>query len=257
MLFVDDPCMSTQDESTDNAKVMETSEPTITGRVQALNLSSPENTISNVWTLASLIGQKRMVADISIGTDSIANAVLFRRSTGLAFFETFVRGSTSAWSRIFTMFRFRTKFTFQVESSWQHVGSLLLYYHPVPAELKPQFYRQGIGNDVASPSVLGGFPPYVVFQLDNHQLIRLGHNGTYTIESQWESPLNMLEYLTEAPGASAHRVGFDFGEIILQVFVPLTIATGVNPQANIRVWGEILFDSIGGYNPTATNGPIV
>nr|QRW42876.1 putative capsid protein [Nuksystermes virus]QRW42898.1 putative capsid protein [Nuksystermes virus] len=226
----------------------------ITTRVKDLNISEPlqvalpqvagdrqSSAVINQssWTVSEIIFQKRLYGRLDVTTADAVGKVLFHQRISMATVDDLF-GKTKMY-KVFFGKRIRLRYTFEVQSPWQHVGMLVLFKSIMPYDMTEKY----TGSIPAS----GYLPMESVMQLP-HKFIQLGHNGTYTVETDWISPIT---HRVDASGTAFTDWAspFDFGFITLQVAVPLRYATGVDSTFTIRVWVEGIVDAFGMYNPSA------
>jgi hypothetical protein len=153
-------------------------------------------------------------------------------------------------SKIFAYFRYNVRLTFLVESHFQQVGALALYFSPVNIQ---NFQKRMLGlGDIYNNQ----FNQAAIMCLP-HKFITLGHNGSYEYEMPWICNRAMLP-TKKALGRFGINEGidkndlfeYDMGFCSVDMFSNSVIPTGAVADFTIRVYIELVNLEFSGYAPT-------
>lgn len=209
---------------------------------KAIGKPEPVGDITTVqtpqWDVAKLFGTKRLIRNIEVDTST--NGTIFSfTNTPRNVFDTFRNVDIS---NMFSLFKYKPKFTFEIESSFQHVGLMCLVLDlRATSEVWKIYGETGSGTDVIQN--VHNFP---------HQYITMGHNGNYSIIMPWMSPYKMLSTNPTSQDDTAVynksiMYNYNMGTLKLNILDQLTVAVGVSPVFTVRIWMELVDLQFAGY----------
>lgn len=204
------------------------------------NVRPPKQLLRNVMSIADLLGQKKMLTQVTVTTSSVRNTLV----QAIAFSQDYVTEhlgiSADTAGRFFTGWRCDCiEVTVEMTSMYQQQGALLALMTNMPA---PFFNAAGHRNNQAH---MCKFP---------RKFMTFGQNGTYVFSLGWNSILKFWPLPTKVPegnnrAKSLHNSYMDNGRIEIRVFDPLKIATGVNDRVQLRIWVQLKGLELGVYSP--------
>lgn len=199
---------------------------------------------TNSWRFNQILGMKRHIATIDLTPTSVANDVIYSFSNTprnvLTMFD------AVNLSNYFGFFRYNLVFNIEVQSSFQHVGALIVNQ----TVLSNPRVMPWIGLPLAIPDI------YAKTILP-HDFITLGHNGFYTITMPWNCSRFMLPTTGPAISGDAPHVvnplfDYDMGNLIISVFSPLMVQASVYSTTSIRILAHLENIQYSGYQPNYT-----
>lgn len=213
------------------AKDLEISEPVVPIPQPSHSASVPTTeTRIQQWTFAQIVGQKRFLKNIKLEAGESGLSLFKYVHSFASLAALYPKNKVPAMLDLFRTRRWRVRFDFMFESSWQHVGLMAIVSSPLPEALRVMYRRNEYDlNDI--------------MQLP-HQFIKFGHSGNYTITTDWCIPrANHIAYGDQTD------YDFDAGSIELISVVPLEVAGGVLDTPYVNIWASIEFEELSMYNP--------
>nr|UXD80071.1 putative capsid protein [Myrmica scabrinodis virus 1] len=222
------------------------------------------------WTYDQLVSQKQLVQTISITPSTSSTTPVFAMRNG---WKTIRDLHFRNLDNIFYFKSWKWHLTFEFRSNFQQVGMMTLSYVNLPADAYPYITGQNLSNIEAEPGIyktssktVSNYNPgeldtlSSIYQLP-HTLIMMGEDQDVECCFNWLSPFKSS--FTEPYNDPYHPADwpvfddpseeeYDMGMIRLHVPVPMTLATGVNPNLTVRIWSHLTDVDYAGYIPQDT-----
>lgn len=219
------------------------------------------------WTYDQLVSQKQLIGTYQINTSTDPKKPVFAmRNSWKTIRDLHFRTLDSA----FFFKSWKWHLTFEFRSNFQQVGMMTLSYVNLPADAAPYIIGEPISfigqkPEVGTKSKNIGYRTTVLDTLETiyqlpHTLIMMGEDQDVECCFNWLSPFKSAfsdkiynPYSNDGtpwpPFEDNSYEDYDMGMIRLHVPVPMTLATGVDPNLTIRVWSHLSDVEYAGYIP--------
>lgn len=198
------------------------------------------------WNFNQLYGMKRHFGTYDI-TPSSTGVVFSFVNTPANVLDLFGVGIRD----YFQFFRYDIVFEMELQSSFQHVGALVVnltnYGHIASGSTTTVGQVQYCTRINTGFSLLGLAGTYTRVLLP-HSFITLGHNGNYKVVVPWLSNRKMLPTESRSVGLNEYFMG----ELSVAIFSPMLVAAGVFSTTSLRVWVNLENVQYTGYNANYT-----
>lgn len=192
---------------------------------------------SPLWTLAQIVGKKRLIAtrDIAVSDTGVMYQFVNTVANTLALFP------SPVISDMFGFIRYEIVFDLEIQSHFQHQGALVAMNLPlaIPDLWWPFNSIATNTNATISNSSATKLP---------HDFVSFGHNGNYRIRLPWTTNQNMISMRTQSNANSTLNLR-PLNCLRIQAFDPLNaIATAVG-TSTLRIWANLENIDYSGYLP--------
>lgn len=203
------------------------------------------------WSLAELVGQRKLIATKIITTANTAGDTTkghiwsFRHT-----FANVLNDHMREMKSLFRLFSWKLHFCFQFRSNFQQVGQLVVVQHHIPKNLL--LYLTGY-EDFNTNQQLHYMLPHVK--------VPMGEDVDVEAEMVWNAPV-AASYGVESYKYTSERINeynlarqiehssYDMGSISVFVSQTMEIAQGVNDNMTCRIWSWLTDVKYGAYAPT-------
>lgn len=221
----------------------------ISHRIENISINpsfSKENMDATVWRFNEILGVKRHIVTVDIDpTLAVGDLIYSFVNTPRNVLNLFDASNLASY---FAYFRYNVVFNFELQSTFQQVGALVVNQLNVDRN-SPMLPWTGI---VASALSLSSQSVSTILP---HDFITLGHNGFYKITMPWNCSRNMLP-----SGASATEVtnsrgllhDYDLGALYVSIFSPMLVASSVYSTASLRILAHLENIEYSGFRPGFT-----
>ena len=244
-----DPIQTTQNSEQSRAKALGTGEQPLPQGNVLLGLPSkptpsPLTDISAIsapaWNYTDLISQKRVMADVTIGLTTSGIVWSFHNDWKTVC-ETFIK----TLDPLFVMKSWTINFEFNVQSNFQQLGQIVVFYTNIPQLLESYHFNLTTPADATDPAL-----NYLFQTQMPHIKFPMGQDSKGIFELKWLSPLK-ASFGSAAFNArnSADVPNYDMGTLCMAVPWPMEVSTGVSPQLSVRIYGYLTDVTYGGYIP--------
>lgn len=194
---------------------------------------------SQPWTYASLVTQKKRIADLKIDTSSSGKIWEFPHTWENVLKTHF----TSDFRKLFGLKSWTLNFTFEFRSMYQQLGQFVVFYSNLPQLL--EHYHFGKINAAEDP-----FSYLVMTQLP-HSKIPMGECVDLNVSLLWNSPHSSSfgtdSFITDV-GTDAPE--YDMGTLKLYVPFPMQVGKGVDSTMTVRIWTWLSDFNYSDYRPS-------
>lgn len=204
------------------------------------SLMDNSSVLSQPWTYTDLISQKRQLADLTVTTSSQGIIWTYQNSWQNVL-NTFIK----RLEPLFVMKSWTINFEFEVQSNFQQIGQMIIYYSNIPEVLESYHFNLKTQAEATDPSL-----NYLFQTQMPHIKVPMGQDSRPCFQLKWLSPFK------SGFGASSFNVrdssgppDYDMGTLRMAVPWPMEVAPNVTPQLSLRIYGFLSDVTYGGYVP--------
>jgi len=190
---------------------------------------------SQDWTLTAMASQPRIQTTITMTPSNTAyGATTWSLNIDPIALTRYHFGQLRS---LYQGVRIRFKFTFEFTSNFQHVGAVLMAFVPHSAfQVALMMPTLDATSVTSSPTNFFTIPRLIQMP---HQIVTFGHSGTYTLESDWLAPEDIMtagEALdTGIQDTFSANFPTCFGFLLIRGLSPLQ-SVGSTPEVPVVVW---------------------
>lgn len=223
------------------------------------------------WAFEQLVSQKQLLCTFEIPSQQSASKPYFLLANN---WRNIVKIHFRNLKDLFFVKSWKWHLQFQFRSNFQEVGMASIVYCNCPLSAIPYItgspieYVDGLVSPITKPgqngipnNIVNAMHPLFTLEAANqlpHTHVMFGENQDIDVTMNWLSPFKagfpdkeyayLSKYQDSVP--DPNDPGYDMGFIYLFTPVPLTTASGYEPNLTVRVWSHLTDVEYAGYVPT-------
>lgn len=188
-------------------------------RVDLSLITTPE------WNFSQLVGKKRLLTSANV-TPSTGGTIFSYENNVVSFLNTF---SNINISNYFAFIRYNLHFEIEVQSHFQHQGSLIV--NTIPFAINSSVYNfLGLNQDIINANNINRI-------LLPHDFITFGHNGNYQVVLPWTCNRSMLPVRIQSSSTASNDLRrYHLNSLVISVFDPLQAVASAVSTTTVRIW---------------------
>nr|UMO75645.1 MAG: putative capsid protein 1 [Polycipiviridae sp.] len=207
--------------------------------------SIKQGSVSQSWTYADLISQKKLIADLKVDTKS-EGTIWTYQNTWDNVLKTHFSGENGI-RLLFGLKSWTISFMFEFRSNFQQLGQFCIFYSNLPKVLETYHF------DIKKQE--SAFKDYGIITQLPHRKIPMGEDQDCIVSLKWLSPHtssfgnDMYQWNALEPSAEEYTPWYDMGVLRLAVPFPMHVASGVDSTMTVRIWSWLSDFTTGAYHP--------